>query len=370
MDFSMEVADTEKISTFISENVGLTDKQKDELKGKTQINIEAIEKLDMNSITAKSGIIKAIDNFGLDTMKRSSGQNTILQSKFMGVNSLWGESSSIVAGLLSLKTEMKKLSPDDIDFGSSSLLGKLFNPAKTYFEKYNKAEESINEIIQILDKGKSVLKNDNITLQIEEQNLRKITLELSKEIEFGTQMDTEISGFLNGYSPDVSEEKKQFISEEVLYPLKQRLFDLNQLMMVNQQGMVSLEILRKNNRELIRGIDRAQTVTLSVLRTAILVAGSLYNQKLVLKKIKSLGNMTDSIMAGTSELLRQQGAQIGGMAAQSGNLSVETLKAAFEDTFETLDIISGYKEKALDGMDQAIRKFDSLKNSEYIQQKV
>ncbi len=362
MDFSMEVADTEQITTFISENVSLTDKQKDELKGKTAFNIQAIKKLDMNSLTAKSGIVKAIDNFGLETMKRSASQNTIMQSKIMGVSSLWGESSSIVAGLLCLKTQMKNLSPDDIDTGGSGLLGKLFNPAKSYFDKYNKAEESINEIIQTLDKGKSVLKNDNITLEIEQQSLKKFTLELSKEIEFGTQMDTDLSDYLNSFDTELSEEKRQFISDEVLYPLKQRLFDLNQLMMVNQQGMVSLEILKKNNRELIRGIDRAQTVTLAVLRTAILVAGSLYNQKLVLKKIKSLGNMTDSMMAGTSGLLRQQGTQIGGMAAQSGSLSMETLKAAFEDTFETLDIISGYKDQAVNGMDEAIRKLESLQN--------
>ncbi|MDO5558432.1 MAG: toxic anion resistance protein [Oscillospiraceae bacterium] len=363
MEFSMETADAEKISTFISEKVALSEKQKDELKRKTEFNIEAIKKLDMSSLTAKSGIVKAIDSFGLDTMKRSAGQNTVLQSKFMGVNSLWGESSSIVAGLLSLRTQMKKLSPDDTEFDGSGFLGKLFNPVKAYFDKYNKAEESINEIMQTLDKGKSVLKNDNITLEIEEQTLKKITLELSQEIEFGTQMDNEISAFLDSYSTQISEEKREFITNEVLYSLKQRLFDLNQLMMVNQQGMVSLEILKKNNRELIRGIDRAQTVTLSVLRTAVLVAGSMYNQKLVLKKIKSLGNMTDSIMAGTSGILRQQGAQIGSMAQQSGNLSVQTLKAAFEDTFETLDIISGYKDQALDSMDEAIRKFDSLKNS-------
>ncbi len=366
MGFSMETADAQKIKVQVAEEILPTDTEKSELINMTKINTESITNLDLNSLEERHQIVKSIDDFGMETMKMSADKNTILQSKFMGIDNIWGGSSSIISGLLSLNTEMKKLDPGDIDFGASGILGKIFNPMKAYFEKYRRADESIDNIIRTLDNGRSILKNDNVTLEIEEMSLKKITSRLSKEIELGAQMNDEITKILqNSSANNIDEEKYKFISEEILYPLQQRLFDLNQLLIVNQQGIVSIEVLLKNNKELIRGIDRAKTVTITALKTAVIVAGSLYNQKLVLKKIQSLGKMTDSIMTGTATLLNQQGTAIAQTAAGAGSVSIESLKTAFEETFEALDVISGYRAQALESMDHAVHEFKMLKDANY-----
>ena len=42
-----------------------------------------------------------------------------------------------------------------------------------------------------------------------------------------------------------------------------------------------MEVIRKNNYELIRSVNRAQTVTIAALNVAVTVAGALYNQKVL-----------------------------------------------------------------------------------------
>ena len=69
----------------------------------------------------------------------------------------------------------------------------------------------------------------------------------------------------NAEAAGEDEEKKiKFIKEEILFPLRQRLMDFQQLLVVNQQGIIAMEVIRKNNLELIRAVDRAETVTISV----------------------------------------------------------------------------------------------------------
>ena len=159
----------------------------------------------------------------------------------------------------------------------------------------------------------------------------------------------------------LSDDKISFINEEIIEPLRQRVFDLQQITVVNQQAIVTMEVLRRNNKELIRGVDRARTVTLTALRTAVTVAGSLYNQKLVLKKIESLNGMTNNMVGGTAAILNKDGTDIQrrALAANSG-ASVEALKVAFEDTFDALETISDYKLKALDGMRDTANQFRAL----------
>ena len=49
-----------------------------------------------------------------------------------------------------------------------------------------------------------------------------------------------------------------------------------------------MEIIRRNNLELIRSVERAKTVTVSALRVAVTVASALYHQKIVLEKVNLL----------------------------------------------------------------------------------
>ncbi len=120
-----------------------------------------------------------------------------------------------------------------------------------------------------------------------------------------------------------------------------------------------MDVIRSNNKELIRAVDRAETVTVSSLRTAVTVAGALYNQKIVLEKVQLLNESTNAMIQATSKMLKDQGVAIQKQATEA-NISVETLKVSFENTLSALDDISNYKQEALPKIAQTIEEFRKL----------
>jgi uncharacterized protein YaaN involved in tellurite resistance len=114
-----------------------------------------------------------------------------------------------------------------------------------------------------------------------------------------------------------------------------------------------------NNQELVRGVNRATTVTVSALNVALTVALALANQKQVISKIQAVNETTDSLIAQNAERLRSQGVEIHKMAA-SANLNPETLKKAFEDIRAALEDISRFRQESLPKMAATIVDLDKL----------
>ncbi|WP_282937251.1 toxic anion resistance protein [Paenibacillus sp. RC67] len=360
MSFSMEVVSQEVIKEAIEQEVKPVPEEIAKLKEAADANVAIIMELDLESLDKKKEILQSIDTYGLNTMRMSSKKNTMLQVTVGNLSKLGDEGGPVAKGLAELHIQLKDLDPSVVDFAKRGLLGKLFNPLRAYFLKYEKADVVIADIVVSLEKGKSTLKNDNTTLEIEQQEVRELTKKLRKEIQLGMLMDESIetqieAAKMRNEDPD----KIRFITEEVLFPLRQRLMDMQQMLAVNQQGIMAFEVIIRNNKELIRGVDRANTVTISALRIAVTVASALYNQGIVLKKIDLLNQTTNDIIAGTSRMLKEQGVAIQKQAMQT-SVSVDTLKQAFTDVLSAFDSISIYKQEALPKMRETIDQFRTL----------
>lgn len=360
MSFSMEVAEPEVIKAVIEEEIKPEPEEVKQLRELAKNNVESIIKLDVDSYNQRSEILQSIDKFGMGTMRASSEKNNMLQVTVGKLSKAGDEGGQVAKGLSELHLQLKDLDPSAVDFAKSGLLGKLFNPLRSYFNKYQKADVVISDIIESLDKGKQVLRNDNTTLELEQQTLRELTKRLQKEIQLGMLMDTEIETQVEAAKlRDESEDKIRFITEEVLFPLRQRVMDLQQMLVVNQQGIMAMEVVIRNNKELIRGVDRARNVTVSALKIAVTVASALYNQKIVLKKIELLNETTNNLISGTSRMLKDQGAAIHKQSLEA-SISVDTLKNAFTDVLSALESISTYKQDALPKMRDTISQFREL----------
>lgn len=360
MGFSMNVCDTEEIKNEVIEAVKPEKEEVKKLKVLSDNNVEAVMNLDMDSLEDRKLILKSIDEFGLDTMQKSSQKNALLEVSIKNLSKMGDEGGEVAIGLTELQMAMKDLDPSMIDFTKKGFFGRVANPIRTYFDKYQKADNVINDIMESLEKGKITLKNDNTTLEIEELSMRDLTKKLAKEIEMGIMMDEEISDALNKAKANNDDpDRISFVSEEILFPLRQRIMDMQQMIVVNQQGIIAIEVIRRNNKELIRGVDRAKNVTISALRTATIVASALYNQKIVLKKIDLLNKTTNDLISGTSKMLKEQGTEIQRQSIES-NISVDTLKSAFSDTLEALNAISSYKQEALPRLKETISQFKEL----------
>ncbi|MGN7763791.1 toxic anion resistance protein [Paenibacillus sp. 22594] len=360
MSFTMEIPSTETLKAVIEEQVQPEPAEVSQLKELAASNVASILDLDIDSLEKRRSVLQSIDMFGMNTMRSSSDKNSLLQVSVGNLSKTGDEGGQVAKGLTELHLQLKDLDPGAVDFAKNGILGKFFNPLRTYFAKYQKADAVISDIILSLDKGKSILKNDNTTLEIEQQTLRELTKKLQKEIQLGMLMDQEIEHQIEAAKVrSESGDKIRFITEEVLFPLRQRVMDLQQMQVVNQQGIMAIEVVIRNNKELIRGVDRARNVTVSALKISVTVASALYNQKIVLKKIELLNQTTDNLISGTSKMLKEQGAAIQKQSMET-TISPDTLKQAFTDVLSALDSISTYKQEALPRMRETINQFREL----------
>jgi len=356
----LNISDIEEVKKEVAAESQLPATKVAVIEEKAKEQAKEIMLLDIDKIDEKRKCIKTVEAFALDTMAASARKNSLLQTTMGNLSKSGEDGGAISTSLAELHRNIKDLDPSFIDFTKVGILGKIFNPVRRYFEKYDKADNVIKDIIVSLDKGKATLKNDNTTLDIEEDALREITKKLNTELALGSQLDAEITRLLEKVgAEDEDSEKVKFVTEEILFPLRQRVMDMQQMVAVNQQGIIAIEIIKRNNKELIRGVDRAKTVTISALRTAVMVASALYNQKIVLKKIEMLNETTAGIISSTSRMLKEQGTAIHKQATEA-TVSPDTLKQAFQDCLSALEDISTFKQQALPKMAETVNQFKML----------
>ena len=91
----------------------------------------------------------------------------------------------------------------------------------------------------------------------------------------------------------------------------------------------------------------------TALRTAVIVAQSLENQKLVLDQIDAVNKTTDAMIDRTSKLLQANSLRTQQQAVSSG-VSPETLRRAYDAVFSTLDSIDKFREQANESFSKTI----------------
>ncbi len=360
MGFTLELPKEEEIEKVVKEELQVPQEEKEAIDNTAINKAKDVMDADIDSFETRKEITDVINNFGTDTLTKNRNRNELLEKRLMSYNRVGGEGSAVAKGLEDLTIQMKDLDPSGIDFAKSGKLGKIFNPVRRYFEKFNTADHEISTIIDSLDKGKKMLEDDNTTLEIEEASMREITKEMQKNMELGMQLDTYLTDAIDQAKRDGEDENKiKFVEDEVLFPLRQRVEDFQQILVVNQQGIIASEIIRKNNRELIRSVDRAKNVSVSALRTAVTIAGALYNQRIVLDKVNAVNKATNDMIESTSKMLREQGVEIQKQATEAA-LSPDVLQASFAEALGALDDINNYRQQALPMMKDTIDKFATL----------
>ena len=121
-------------------------------------------------------------------------------------------------------------------------------------------------------------------------------------------------------------------------------------MAVTVQGYLALDLVKKNNVELVKGVDRASTTTVAALRTAVTVAQALTNQKLVLEQITRSTRPPPNIIEFDRQAARSRRPRRSTNRPPRSTIPLETLQRAFQNIYDTMDAIDSFKLKALDSM--------------------
>ena len=226
------------------------------------------------------------------------------------------------------------------------------NRIDRYFDKYRSSQTHIQKILGSLADGKDELLMDNAAIDTERANLWKTMHKLEQMAHISRSLDQQLEDKANELDA-TDPAKAKAIRETALFYTRQRTTDLLTQMAVTVQGYLALDLVKKNNVELVKGVDRASTTTVSALRTAVTVAQALTNQKLVLEQIGALNTTTAGMIDTTGEMLKSQTGAIHEQAA-SATIPLETLQRAFQNIYDTMDQIDRFKLQALDNMKQTV----------------
>ena len=234
-------------------------------------------------------------------------------------------------------------------FGLIPMGGKLRN----YFDSYKSAQTHIAAILARLASGKDELLKDNAAIDVERRALWAAMQRLEQMIHIAKTLDAGLEDKASELDA-IDPAKARAVRESALFYIRQRSSDLLTQMAVTVQGYLALDLVKKNNVELVKGVDRASTTTVAALRTAVTVAQALTAQKLVLQQITALNSTTADIIDSTGTLLKSQTGEIHKQAAAS-TIPLETLQRAFQNIYETMDTIDRFKLDALGAMKQTVQ---------------
>ncbi|MBR2270686.1 toxic anion resistance protein [Sphingobium yanoikuyae] len=337
--------------------VPIDEEKRSKLDEKVDAFIDDLVAQDANS-PAFGQRVDQLTNMGRKEIAEAAGHsNRFLDRPVRAMDS----DNKVGADLAELRRTVEDLDPGKR--GSLTAPKKLFgiipfgNKMRDYFDSYKSSQTHINSILGSLASGKDVLIKDNAAIDVERQNMWQTMGKLEQMIHISKTMDARLEAkALELDSTDPT--KAKAIRESALFYIRQRTQDLLTQMAVTVQGYLALDLVKKNNVELVKGVDRASTTTVAALRTAVTVAQALVGQRLVLEQITALNTTTANIIDSTGELLKSQTAQIHEQAASS-TIPIETLQRAFQNIYDTMDNIDTFKLKALENMKTTVTVLSS-----------
>src|ERR1700694_5892067 len=297
----------------------------------------------------------SVSAMGDDDIRQSAQvSNNLLNKPVAAMSSgVFDPTSQVAGSLVKLRRTVEDLDPakQGILHGTErKILGIIpfGNALRDYFNKYQSGQANINSIIQALYSGQDALRKDNASIEQEKVNLWAVMQRLQQYDFMAKKMDDAGPAQVDKVQA-TDPDRAKILHQDALFYIRQKDQDILTQLAVSVQGYLALDVIRRNNLELIKGVDRATTTTVSALRTAVIVAQALANQKLVLDQITALNTTTGNLIESTSELLRTQSAQIGEQAASS-TINLQQLQKAFDNVYATIDQIDSYKLQALNNM--------------------
>ena len=306
--------------------------------------------------------VESITALGDREMRESANVSSrMLERPAAAVNAAKGKGGNdaqtrVAATLSDLRLTITDLDPNRADLtGIKKVLKWIPGGDKIdrYFAKYQSAQSHLDAIVRALASGKDELGKDNASIEVEKANMWTLMGKLGEYNELASALDAAVTDQVSILEANGRTEDANTLKSDALFPIRQRRQDIMTQMAVAVQGYMALDLVRKNNLELIRGVDRAQTTTIAALRTAVIVSQALARQKLVLDQITGLNAATGDLIARTSEQLKIQGAQIHEQAA-SASVSVEKLQLAFDNVFQAMDAVDTFRAQAVDSMAQTV----------------
>ncbi|MEU6315036.1 toxic anion resistance protein [Streptomyces sp. NPDC047014] len=278
--------------------------------------------------------------------------NRMLERTVRSLGAGGGDARGRVAGsLVELRRTVEDLGPRDTPAkGARRLLARLpgGNRFRDHVAKYASSQATLNRIVGALRGGQDELRRDNAALHTERSRLWETMGRLQEYAVLTEALDAAVERRI-AEAERTDPQEAEVLRADVLFPVRQKHQDLLTQLAVCAQGYLAMDVVRRTNDELIKGVDRAATTTVSALRIAVMLASALDHQRAVIEQVDALRGTTEELIRGNAGMLASQSAEIRRIAADPA-VGAETLRTAFAQIYETLDAIDGFRAEAARNM--------------------
>lgn len=303
--------------------------------------------------------VASIGNIGRDAFQSTADVTSKFMSESVKADRDNGGAKAVVSQqLLALRKVTDRIAPKPNTF-KDSLLSHIpgFNQVHNYFKQYESADKQLQAIMENLDGGKDLLQSDNAELAAQQKKLYEDLAELKRADELLKQLDSKVTDQIQRAKDAGEGLKADALEKDVLFAVRQRHMDVKTQTAVTIQAYMSMSVIRKNNTELIKGVDRSKNTTMVALRTAVIVAAAVDNEKLVLDTLDAIDDTTNKLIANNAKMLQQNSLRIQQRAVQSG-VKPETLKKAFDSIAQVMDSMDTFQLEANKQFEATIASLD------------
>ncbi|MEV0867376.1 toxic anion resistance protein [Brachybacterium paraconglomeratum] len=338
-----EISDDDAVSVLPD----LPAEQQQELEQRADAWVDQVSALNPHSqeFTAQVNALGAVARRTFERTSQTSSR--FMEQSLRDAKDKKGSAQENVAkSLTELRTTMEELAPKEETFADKAL-GFLpgRNRAKRYFRSFESNQDQLDHVLGALSRGQEGLQRDNAELAVERRALWEDLGALQKASHLLGLLDERAARKAEEMRASGKQADADALERDVLFAVRQRRQDVATQIAVTVQAYLSMGVIEDNNTKLQQGVERARTTTVTALRTAVITAQALENQKLVLDQIDAVNATTDNLISSTSKMLADNSVKVQQQAANSG-VSAETLQKAFDNLFTTMDGIDSFRTQA------------------------
>ncbi len=304
-------------------------------------------------------LVGAVDQLGGDILKEAANQNSVMLARpFRDLSQEKGPGQEIADCLADLTVKASSIDPGKFNPGKKGwalrIAGKVNKKLQKWLLKFYQVGNLIDTIVGALKEGIGKLDRNNKILIDDVMNMKECLLNLSKLLALAKIVDAKLESKINELE---DEALKDFLQQEILFAARQKVQEIQELVAVKQQGIITFEMTVRTNKQLIRGVKSTLNVTVPAIRIGTTAFLALSDQKQILEVVKSAKETGSNILARTAKMLKTQKVEIY-KEATSGSLDHAKMAEAFDDMFEAVEEAKRFRKEALPVMAQAIREFD------------
>lgn len=332
-----EMVTTEETNVFEDK---LTENDTENIKAKAKEFLEFFEGKDKSEIR---GILESVT---LDDIEALENSSELLGRKISDMESIDDtQSNNIAKTLVSLSNEVSNINPNKHNLSAKGFLSMvpfIGKPINRYLTKFKSASELINSILNSLEEGEKLLRDDNIVLQHDKERYKKAAIDLQRKALVMQQVIDAIESNLE----NLNDAEKEFYVNNLMLNLQKKIRSIYEILIVTQEGFLSNDFIINTNWELIDNISNVKVVTKRALEIGVSMLVALENQKNVIEAVEKTKQATNELIVGNAKRMNEQGTQIYEKAGKA-TLDIQSLKEAFAHIDEAMTKINTLKAEAL-----------------------